>query len=214
MVGRLADAAPDAAEAALSELCTAFELAGAGVLQHSAEPPGIALIAEACVGRPGGLRELVGRCPGPELERLLQLSRRGAPFVLDPAAREPGLERIRAELSQSMGALLGVRLELGGAPGVLLLLASEGKSFTSNLLLRLRLLADILSIAAVLGDRRQLPGELNDQQLREFERRNLLAVIERCGWRLQGADGAAHALGLSPSTLRDRMRSFGIQRPR
>jgi transcriptional regulator with GAF, ATPase, and Fis domain len=68
-------------------------------------------------------------------------------------------------------------------------------------------------MALVLRDRR-LVGELTDRELREFERQNLLAVIERNGWRLQGERGAARALGLSPSTLRDRMKSFGIRRPR
>lgn len=219
MVGRLADAAPEAAEAALArglaELCDAFELAGVGLLQCSAEPPHFRLALEACNGRPGAVQDLVWNLPELELEQLSRLLQKNSPLLLDPANPGAGFERSCVELSaRSFGPALCLRLELAGVPlGALLLLAVEGTGFTSRLLLRLRLLADLLSIALLLRERRQLAGELTDQQLREFERRNLLAVIERCGWRLQGEQGAARALGLSPSTLRDRMRSFGIQRP-
>jgi hypothetical protein len=220
MVGRLADAAPEAAEAALTrglaEFCDAFELAGVGVLQRSAESPHIVVALEACDGRPGAIRDLVWSLPEFELEQLSRLLQQNSPLLLDPANPVAGLERSCLELSaRSFGPLLLLRLELAGVSlGTLLLLAAEGSGFTSRLLLRQRLLADLLSIALVLRERRHLAGELTDKELREFERRNLLAVIERCGWRLQGEHGAARALGLSPSTLRDRMRSFGIQRPR
>ncbi len=220
MVGRLADAAPEAAEAALGrglcELCDAFGLAGAGLLERSAEAPHVTLSLESCAGRPAGIRDLVATFSELEVEQLLVLLQRNSPFVLDPSNAEAGLKGICAALSAaSFGPALCVRLELAGVRlGALLLLAGEGGGFSSRLLLRLRLLADLVSTALVLRDRRGLAGELTDRQMREFERRNLLAVIERCGWRLQGEQGAARALGLSPSTLRDRMRSFGIRRPR
>ena len=38
-------------------------------------------------------------------------------------------------------------------------------------------------------------------------------VLDRCGWRVDGPDGAAHVLGLKPSTLRSRMKKLGIRRP-
>ena len=107
------------------------------------------------------------------------------------------------------------RLALAGAPqGALILVAGEGASFSPALIPRLRLVADTLALALALRGRPYPAGVLTDQQMRAFERSNLLAVIERCDWRLQGEHGAARALGLSPSTLRDRLRSFGIQRPR
>jgi len=54
---------------------------------------------------------------------------------------------------------------------------------------------------------------LTDQEIRDLERQNLVRALEVCGWRIQGAHGAAELLGVRPSTLRDRMRSFGIHRP-
>ncbi len=39
-------------------------------------------------------------------------------------------------------------------------------------------------------------------------------ALELCGGRIQGPKGAAKYLGISPSTLRDRMRTLGMQTPR
>ncbi len=58
----------------------------------------------------------------------------------------------------------------------------------------------------------QLTGVLTDAELRNLERDNLLAALDKCAWRVSGANGAADLLGLHPSTLRDRMRALGIQR--
>jgi transcriptional regulator with GAF, ATPase, and Fis domain len=55
---------------------------------------------------------------------------------------------------------------------------------------------------------------LTEEALREMERGNLTTALDRCDWRISGAGGAAEMLGLSPSTLRDRMRVFEIQRPK
>jgi len=55
---------------------------------------------------------------------------------------------------------------------------------------------------------------LTEETLREMERNNLAAALDHCDWRISGAGGAAELLGLSPSTLRDRMRVFDIQRPK
>ena len=53
---------------------------------------------------------------------------------------------------------------------------------------------------------------LTDAALRDLERDNLLAALERSNWRVSGTTGAAELLGLHPSTLRDRMKALGIQR--
>jgi DNA-binding NtrC family response regulator len=53
---------------------------------------------------------------------------------------------------------------------------------------------------------------LTDAALRDLERDNLIAALERSGWRVSGTTGAAELLGLHPSTLRDRMKALGIQR--
>jgi PAS domain S-box-containing protein len=48
--------------------------------------------------------------------------------------------------------------------------------------------------------------------LKELERRNLIEALERTGWRIAGADGAARLLGTNPSTLRSRIAALGIAR--
>ncbi len=54
---------------------------------------------------------------------------------------------------------------------------------------------------------------LTDTRLRRLERDNTVAALERAGWRIGGAEGAAELLGVSPSTLKSRMKSLGIVRP-
>jgi transcriptional regulator with GAF, ATPase, and Fis domain len=49
--------------------------------------------------------------------------------------------------------------------------------------------------------------------LRQIERSYILAVLEQCGWKIQGAGNAAAQLGIKPSTLRWRMKKLGIERP-
>jgi predicted ATPase/transcriptional regulator with GAF, ATPase, and Fis domain len=51
------------------------------------------------------------------------------------------------------------------------------------------------------------------QRLEEVERAHILATLERAGWKVSGAKGAAQALGLKPTTLEWRMKKLGIQRP-
>ncbi len=50
--------------------------------------------------------------------------------------------------------------------------------------------------------------------LEDVERRHILAVLERSGWVIEGAKGAARVLNLHPNTLRSRMKKLGIQRVR
>ena len=54
---------------------------------------------------------------------------------------------------------------------------------------------------------------LTETELRKLEKDNIFSALERCEWRVAGAGGAADLLGLSASTLRDRMRSFDIKKP-
>ena len=53
---------------------------------------------------------------------------------------------------------------------------------------------------------------LTEIQMRDQQRNNLLAALEAAGWRVAGKGGAADLLGIRPSTLADRIRSFQIQR--
>jgi len=58
------------------------------------------------------------------------------------------------------------------------------------------------------------PESAAPASLEQVARQHVLEVLERCGWRIEGADGAAASLGLSPSTLRSRMKKLAIERPR
>jgi transcriptional regulator with GAF, ATPase, and Fis domain len=49
-------------------------------------------------------------------------------------------------------------------------------------------------------------------ELRELERRNIIAALERTNWKVAGDGGAAALLGVKPSTLTYQIRSFGIER--
>ena len=46
----------------------------------------------------------------------------------------------------------------------------------------------------------------------EMEHDHILRVLQKTGWRINGANGAAVLLGLNPSTLRARMQKYGIVR--
>jgi DNA-binding NtrC family response regulator len=49
--------------------------------------------------------------------------------------------------------------------------------------------------------------------LEDTERRHIVRVLERTGWRVAGKGGAAEILGLNRSTLLSRMKKLGIKRP-
>jgi transcriptional regulator with GAF, ATPase, and Fis domain len=58
------------------------------------------------------------------------------------------------------------------------------------------------------------PGEiLTEREMRRVERDNIIAALERCGWRISGDGGTADLLGLSPSTLKSRMKALDVRRP-
>jgi formate hydrogenlyase transcriptional activator len=50
------------------------------------------------------------------------------------------------------------------------------------------------------------------ETLAAAQRRHVLAVLEETGGRIEGEQGAAARLGINPSTLRSRMKKFGIVR--
>jgi formate hydrogenlyase transcriptional activator len=58
-------------------------------------------------------------------------------------------------------------------------------------------------------------GEQSGQDVKalaELEQDHILQVLQTTGWRIEGQNGAAALLGLNPSTLRARMRKYGIRR--
>ncbi len=54
---------------------------------------------------------------------------------------------------------------------------------------------------------------LTETEMRRLQKRNLVAALKQTGWRVSGPDGAAEVLGVKPTTLADRIRSYGIRRP-
>jgi transcriptional regulator with GAF, ATPase, and Fis domain len=54
---------------------------------------------------------------------------------------------------------------------------------------------------------------VTDAEMRERQRQNLLAALRMAEWRISGRGGAAELLGIRPTTLTDRMRSLGIEKP-
>ena len=61
---------------------------------------------------------------------------------------------------------------------------------------------------------RYLREEIEDNlDLEQVERQHMSRVLQKYGWVIDGEQGAALALGLHPSTLRNRMRKLCIERP-
>ena len=55
-------------------------------------------------------------------------------------------------------------------------------------------------------------AEQDIKALVELEHDHILKVLQKVGWRIEGSNGAATILGLNASTLRARMRKYGIVR--
>jgi transcriptional regulator with GAF, ATPase, and Fis domain len=56
-------------------------------------------------------------------------------------------------------------------------------------------------------------GILTERQMRDYQRRNLVAALKQSNWRVSGPDGAAELLEVKPTTLADRIRTYGIKKP-
>jgi PAS domain S-box-containing protein len=54
---------------------------------------------------------------------------------------------------------------------------------------------------------------MTEEELRELQRSNMIAALEKTGWRVSGEGGAAELLGVKPTTLADRIRAYGIRKP-
>ena len=69
---------------------------------------------------------------------------------------------------------------------------------------------------ATVADRSQTAaiGSNGGLPLKEVERRHIVSVLRKSGWRIEGPSGAARLLNVNPSTLRSRMKKLGIQRSR
>ena len=61
--------------------------------------------------------------------------------------------------------------------------------------------------------RQMVEMSFGGKTLEALERDYITFILDEVGWKIEGADGAAHILGLHPSTLRTRMAKLGIQKP-
>jgi transcriptional regulator with GAF, ATPase, and Fis domain len=59
----------------------------------------------------------------------------------------------------------------------------------------------------------EAPAASRDSGARDLSREQIIDALERTGWRVSGPRGAAHLLGLKPTTLEARMKRLGITRP-
>ena len=55
---------------------------------------------------------------------------------------------------------------------------------------------------------------LTETEMREFQKKNLQTALDQAGWKVSGSGGAAELLGVRPTTLADRIRTFGVKRPK
>ena len=57
------------------------------------------------------------------------------------------------------------------------------------------------------------PEYLTESEMRRRERENLLAILQKTGWRIKGSNGAAELLGVKATTLVARIKKMGFNRP-
>jgi formate hydrogenlyase transcriptional activator len=85
-----------------------------------------------------------------------------------------------------------------------------------------RELRNVIERAMILNNDKTLvvqPPELTTfetpaaRSLEDMERRHIVGVLDRCGWRVGGTGGAAQVLGLKRSTLYSKIKKLGINRP-
>ena len=62
--------------------------------------------------------------------------------------------------------------------------------------------------------RATVSSAVRSTKLDDVLREHIRSVLERVGWRIRGAGGAAEQLGLPPTTLETRMSKLGLVRPR
>ncbi len=82
-----------------------------------------------------------------------------------------------------------------------------------NVIERSMILTDGPTLRVDLPDDRHVePLAEGTPTLEEVERRHIVDVLERTGWRISGARGAARVLAVKPTTLEYRMKKLGIER--
>ena len=76
--------------------------------------------------------------------------------------------------------------------------------------------SDTLEVKESLGpveEPSRVPNGLLKQSLQSVERVRILSALKESGWKIKGTGNAASRLGLSPSSLRTRMKKLHITHP-
>jgi transcriptional regulator with GAF, ATPase, and Fis domain len=53
---------------------------------------------------------------------------------------------------------------------------------------------------------------ITEIELRDYERKNLLAALVQSRWKVHGPGGAAELLGVKPTTLISRIKKMGLKK--
>ena len=53
---------------------------------------------------------------------------------------------------------------------------------------------------------------LTEPEIQRRERENLWIILQKTGWKIKGADGAAELLGIKPTTMISRIKKMGLTR--
>jgi transcriptional regulator with GAF, ATPase, and Fis domain len=56
------------------------------------------------------------------------------------------------------------------------------------------------------------PEFLTEPEIERRDRENLYIVLQKTGWKIKGADGAAELMGVKPTTLISRIKKMGLKR--
>jgi len=72
----------------------------------------------------------------------------------------------------------------------------------------LKLDIDGVADAAIMNDE-----VLSEKDMREFQKSNTIKALKQTNWKVSGIGGAAELLGVRPTTLADRIRTYKIRRP-
>lgn len=88
---------------------------------------------------------------------------------------------------------------------------SRGNVLRLDLSLPATVVADDRAATAIAGQDEY--GILTEKAMKELQKQNLLAALKQTNWRVSGKEGAAELLGVRPTTLTDRIKSFGLRKP-
>jgi len=72
------------------------------------------------------------------------------------------------------------------------------------------LIVDIDKVAEIAAEG---SGVLNEKDMRDFQKNNIVKALKQTNWKVSGVGGAAELLDIRPTTLADRIRTLNIKKP-